>query len=69
MQPARSYSIVPEGWEIALIGKNIGDKLTLGNCSAGAQNVGHIFPGVTTGGTSSGIAGPGREIWLRPEPF
>lgn len=61
-------------WELALIGKNIGDKLTLVNCSAGGQDVGNIFPGVTTGGTSSGIAGPGqeggfvdpgREIWLR----
>jgi iron complex outermembrane receptor protein len=71
-----SVSLVsPDGaWEIALIGKNIGDKLTLGNCSAGAQDVGNIFPGVTTGGTTAGIGGPGqegcfvdpgREVWVR----
>lgn len=63
-----------DGWEVALVVKNVGDKLIEGNCNASATSVGVIFPGSITGGTTSGIAGPGeegcfvdpgREIWLR----
>jgi outer membrane receptor protein involved in Fe transport len=62
-------------WELALIGKNLNDKLTAGTCSTSDYAGGVIIPGVqTTGGTTSGLAGidqqgcfvdPGREVWLR----
>ena len=61
-------------WQLALIGKNLNDKLTAGTCSTSDYAGGVIFPGQTTGGTTSGIAGidqqgcfvdPGREVWLR----
>jgi len=66
-----------DGWEIALIGKNINDKLTAGTCGISDFGQGVAFgnPGnQTTGGTTSGVGGidqencfvdPGREIWLR----
>jgi iron complex outermembrane receptor protein len=62
-------------WELALIGKNLNDKLTAGTCSTSDYAGGVIIPNVQiTGGTSSGLAGidqqgcfvdPGREVWLR----
>ncbi len=61
-------------WEIALIGKNLNNALTTGNCTnANVQN-GQVLGGQTTGGAASGPAGPdtllcfidrGREVWLR----
>ena len=61
-------------WEIALIGKNLNNALTTGNCTnANVQN-GQILGGQINGGTTSGPAGPdtllcfidrGREVWLR----
>jgi iron complex outermembrane recepter protein len=64
-------------WEIALIGKNINDKLTTGTCANSDFGEGVAF-GVpatqTTGGTTSGLGGidqtncfvdPGRELWIR----
>jgi outer membrane receptor protein involved in Fe transport len=59
-------------WEVALIGKNIGDKFTAGNCSPSNYSGGLFFTNPTTGGpTSSALAEvgcyteAGREIWLR----
>jgi iron complex outermembrane receptor protein len=61
-----------ERWEVALIGKNITDKITAGNCTI-SNFQGEIF-GTVEGGTTSGPAGPGatgcfvdrgREIWVR----
>jgi iron complex outermembrane receptor protein len=61
-------------WEVALIGKNITDKVTAGNCSPSNAQNGLIFGGQTTGGTTSGPAGfgevscfaeRGRSVWLR----
>jgi iron complex outermembrane recepter protein len=72
-----SLSLAAPGdrWEIALIGKNLNNKLTTGTCGLSNYAGGVIIPGVQTqGGTNSGISGidqmgcfvdPGREIWLR----
>ena len=64
-------------WEVAVIGKNLNDKLTTGTCANSDFGEGVAF-GVpatqTTGGTTSGLGGidqtncfvdPGREVWLR----
>ena len=60
-------------WQIALLGKNLFDKITCGQIGvANIQNT--IFGGEITGGTGRGPAGideatcypvPGREIWLQ----
>jgi iron complex outermembrane receptor protein len=59
-------------WEFALIGKNITDKLTAGNCTI-SNFQGEIF-GTIEGGTTRGPAGVGetgcfvdrgREVWFR----
>jgi iron complex outermembrane receptor protein len=59
-------------WEVALIGKNLSDKFTTGNCAPSNYSGGLFFTAPTTGGaTSSQIAEvgcytePGREVWLR----
>ena len=61
-------------WEIALIGKNITDKVIGSNCSAGNFAGGNVAGGPITGGTSSGPPGfaevgcfsePGRAVYLR----
>lgn len=61
-------------WEISVIGKNLGDVVTTSHCDAANFRNGTIFGGVTTGGLTSGPAGPaqlacfadrGREVWLR----
>lgn len=61
-------------WEVALIGKNITDKLTASNCSAANFAGGLVLGSPITGGTSSGPAGfaeagcytdSGRSVWLR----
>ena len=64
-------------WEIALIGKNLNDKLTTGTCANSdfAEGVAFGTPLTqTTGGTTSGLGGidqtncfvdPGRELWIR----
>lgn len=60
-------------WEFALVGKNLGDKITSGNCSNGNRMAGNAG-GLITGSTVRGIAGSdevgcwadsGREVWLR----
>jgi hypothetical protein len=61
-------------WEIALIGRNLTDKLTLGWCTnTNAQN-GTVFGGQISGGATNGAAANdesscsvdrGREIWAR----
>lgn len=59
-------------WEVALIGKNVGDKITTGNCSPSNFSGGLFFTNPTTGGaTSSAISevgcytDSGRAVWLR----
>ncbi|MDR2857813.1 MAG: TonB-dependent receptor [Novosphingobium sp.] len=61
-------------WEIALIGKNINDKITAGICSAGNYAGGLAVVPAITGGTTSGAAGlgqtncfpeRGRSVWMR----
>lgn len=61
-------------WQLALIGKNLNNKLTAGTCSTSSYATGVIIPGRITGGTSPGPFGideqgcfvdPGREVWLR----
>lgn len=62
-------------WEVALIGKNLTDKLIASNCSAtnfaggivlGGDNLGGVTPG-SMGFAEKGCFadGPGRAIWLR----
>ncbi len=61
-------------WEVALIGNNLGDKLTYGNCTNFNGQNGQLLGGQITGGTTRGPAGidevgcypdRGRELWLR----
>lgn len=68
LAPANSY------WSVAIIGKNINDRVVMGNCSFETLRNGFIFPGSTTGGADAGPAGisapvcfvdPGREVWLK----
>jgi iron complex outermembrane receptor protein len=60
-------------WEVALIGKNVTEKLTTSNCN-NSNYAGGLLGGQVTGGTIVGPAGidqvacymdPGRELWLR----
>ena len=60
-------------WEVAVIGKDLNDKLTSGNCVASPLQGGAIFA-TPRGGTTRGPAGidpascfadPGRQVWLR----
>jgi iron complex outermembrane receptor protein len=58
-------------WEVALVGKNVGDKLVTGNCAPSNYSGGLIVNPTTGGATSTGIAevgcytDPGRSVWLR----
>lgn len=61
-------------WELALIGKNLNNKLTAGNCVNLNHANGQILGGEVTGGTGRGPAGVdevtcfvdrGRELWIR----
>ncbi|CAN7579826.1 TonB-dependent receptor [Phenylobacterium sp. LjRoot219] len=61
-------------WELALIGKNLGDKLTTGACGNLNAQSGNLRGGAVTGGTGRGPSGVdeiacfvdrGREVWLR----
>jgi iron complex outermembrane receptor protein len=66
-----------ERWEVALIGKNLTNKLIHSNCSASNTAGGIVLPfgGANTGGTVQGPMGwaeglcfpdgPGRTIWVR----
>ena len=62
-----------ERWSIAVIGKNITNKLTSGACAPSNLQGGNLG-GQITGGTTKGAAGvdevacymdPGRQLWLR----
>jgi outer membrane receptor protein involved in Fe transport len=61
-------------WEIAVIGKNVTEKLTASACNNSNVANGLVLGGQVTGGTTRGPAGvdevgcymdPGRELWLR----
>jgi iron complex outermembrane receptor protein len=61
-------------WELAVIGKNINDKITSGLCSSGNFAGGLFLTQQFTGGTDPGLAGVGeascyvergRSVWLR----
>ncbi len=66
-----------ESWEVALIGKNLSDKVVTSNCAPTNFAGGIILPfgGANTGGTTPGAMGwaekvcypdgPGRTIWVR----
>lgn len=66
-----------DSWEVALIGKNLTDKLTASNCSATNTAGGGVLPfnGSFSGGSRLGPLGtadttcfpdgPGRQVWLR----
>ncbi|MBB6253321.1 TonB-dependent receptor [Nitrospirillum iridis] len=61
-------------WEVALIGNNLTDKITTGNCTNGNFAYGQILGGQLTGSNAVGPAGTdellcfadrGRELWTR----
>jgi outer membrane receptor protein involved in Fe transport len=61
-------------WEVALLGRNITDKITSGNCTPSNWEDAAFFPTQITGGATRGPAGvsevscvprKGRELWLR----
>jgi len=60
-------------WEVALIGNNLNNKVTSGNCASSAYKQGVIFDNPSGTSTPSPygydamtcFAEPGREIWLR----
>ncbi len=65
---------IDERWEVALIGKNIGDKITSTFCSAADFSTAQTFGASTTGGPAPGLSGwaevgcyteRGRSVWLR----
>jgi len=53
-----------DGWELALIGKNITDRLTTGNCSASDYRSGVVIPSGSIAAMGCYID-PGREVWVR----
>jgi iron complex outermembrane receptor protein len=62
-----------DSWELAVIGKDLNDALTVGNCTNVNEAAGYLG-GEITGGTTRGPAGVdelgclvdrGREVWLR----
>lgn len=64
---------IRDRWELALIGKNLNNRITTGNCSNGNRAAGNAG-GQITGGTTRGVAGVdevgcwadrGRELWVR----
>jgi iron complex outermembrane receptor protein len=69
-----SLKTADDRWELALIGKNVTDKLTSSNRAVANYAGGLLFGGQLQGGTTSGPIGlaealaftdPGRSIWLR----
>ena len=72
-----SIRIAPrdKGWELALIGNNLANRLTTGGClDINYPGGGGVFPGAITGAPIRGPAGSGeilcgyergREVWLR----
>jgi outer membrane receptor protein involved in Fe transport len=63
-----------DAWEVALVGNNIGNRLTEAWCANSNVRNGTILGGQISGGTTTGPAGPDqnacsldppREVWLR----
>lgn len=61
-------------WEVALIGKNMTDKIVASTCSVGNFAGGNVLGGAITGGTTQGPPGfgekgcysdPGRAVYIR----
>ncbi|WP_098105548.1 TonB-dependent receptor [Novosphingobium sp. PC22D] len=68
-----SATLKAENWELALIGKNLNNELTSGNC-ANSNRAAGALGGLITGSTVRGPAGidevgcymdRGRELWIR----
>lgn len=51
-------------WEVAVIGKNITDRITTGNCSISNFSGGVVFPSSRPGQMGCYLD-PGREVWVR----
>jgi iron complex outermembrane receptor protein len=63
-----------DGWELALIGNNLTNKLTMGTCSFSNTSGGAVLAPAITGGPKKGPSGSdevvcsserGRELWIR----
>lgn len=63
-----------ETWEVAVIGNNLGNRITSGLCSNSNTAAGTVFGGLIAGGPTKGPAGSdelgcvaerGREVWMR----
>lgn len=63
-----------DGWELALLGRNLTNKITAGSCTATNFENAVFYPGQITGGATAGTAGKselsciprrGRELWAR----
>jgi iron complex outermembrane receptor protein len=63
-----------DAWEVALIGNNLTNKYTAGNCTSFGAQTGQTLLAPTTGGTTRNAAGvdelaciadPGRQVFLR----
>ncbi|MCB2073559.1 MAG: TonB-dependent receptor [Novosphingobium sp.] len=68
-----AYGAADDSWEVALIGRNLSNKITAGSCTASSFEQGG-FTSQVTGAASAGPAGKsefsciarrGREVWLR----
>ena len=69
-----AFAAKDDSWEVSLVGRNLGNKITSGSCTASNWEDGAFFPTLTTGGAANGAAGQpeltciprrGRELWLR----
>jgi iron complex outermembrane receptor protein len=63
-----------DSWEVALIGNNLTNKFTAGNCTQFSAATGQVLLAPLSGGTARNAAGvdelacivdPGRQVWLR----
>jgi len=69
-----AYGAEDDSWEVALLGRNLGNKITAGSCTGSSFEEGGLFGQQTTGGVTAGLGGKsefsciarrGRELWVR----
>jgi iron complex outermembrane receptor protein len=69
-----AFGAEDDSWEVALLGRNLTNKITAGSCTGSSFEEGGAFGQQTTGGVTAGpggksefscIARRGRELWVR----